>query len=168
VLTQWVVWWRWGESNPRPNRSHTSFYVCSRSLMDSPPQLPSDRATLVARILLKSRTASRIPGFGPSPLPSPLSPSGRQSRDVAELCSHCVTFVSIYCFGLLFTRPGDQPRHATDASTCPSKPVIPFLRRQTYPTPKPLKGQPSQRKNFQWLDEKFQPLGKRVQPRCTG
>jgi hypothetical protein len=33
------------------------------------------------------------------------------------LGSECVLFSSIYCFGLLFTRPGDQPRHATDAST---------------------------------------------------
>ncbi len=29
-------------------------------------------------------------------------------------------------FGLLFTRPGGQPRHATEASTYPSKPVAPI------------------------------------------
>jgi hypothetical protein len=45
---------------------------------------------------------------------------------VAELSCQCVTFVSIYVFGLLFTRPGVQPRHATEASTYPSKPVIPM------------------------------------------
>ena len=45
---------------------------------------------------------------------------------MADLGRQCVTFVSIYVFGLLFTRPGVQPRHATEASTYPSKPVIPM------------------------------------------
>ena len=61
-----IKWWRWGESNPRPNKSHNSFYVCSRALKDSPPPLPPDRATLVARILLILAPPPGSPDLAPA------------------------------------------------------------------------------------------------------
>ena len=42
-------------------------------------------ATLVARILLFSRVATRIPDIDTSLLSSPLAPNRRQSKDVAPL-----------------------------------------------------------------------------------
>jgi len=61
-----VEWWRRGESNPRPNKSHSSFYVCSQALKDSPPPLPPVRATLVARILLVLAPPPASPGLAPA------------------------------------------------------------------------------------------------------
>jgi len=59
-------WWRWGESNPRPNRSHRNFYVRSRGLRDSPPPLPPDGATSVARILLVLAPPPGSPDLAPA------------------------------------------------------------------------------------------------------
>ena len=59
-------WWRRGDSNPRPNKSHNSFYARSHTLKDSPPPLPYDRATSAARILLNLAPPSGSPILVPA------------------------------------------------------------------------------------------------------
>ncbi len=66
VAGAWEKWWRRGESNPRPNKSHNSVYVRSLALKDSPPPLPPDRATLVARILLVLAPPPGSPDLAPA------------------------------------------------------------------------------------------------------